>query len=161
MEAFITYWSNQVFGKFQSVSIMVMFGIVGFAISVLFYHAIKFVLIRFSGTSYRAVSRNFNFSLRFFITVVFLNIGIAFTNFQDKTAHLFSKILFILIVFSLAYILIRIIQFIKDILYLKYDVNIVGNLNERRARTQVDFLQKIVTAFVVFVSITHFFNLHK
>ncbi len=153
MEAFITHWSNQLFGKFQSVSIMMVFGLVGFIVSILFYHGIKYLLMRLSGTSYKAVSRNFSFSIRFFITVVFLNIGIAFTNFQDKTAHTISKILFILIIISLSYILIRILQFIKDILYLKFDVNVVGNLNERRARTQVDFLQKVGTAFIVFVSI--------
>jgi small-conductance mechanosensitive channel len=153
MEKFIVYWSGELFGKFQSVFILITFALVGYVMGVVFYKAIEYVLIRLSGTNYKAISRNFKFSLRFFTTVLLLNIGLAFTNFHDKTERIVGKILFILIVISLAYILIRILQFIKDILYLKFDVNITGNINERRARTQVDFLQKLGTAFVIFISI--------
>jgi len=153
MEQFIMHWSAQLFGKFQSVSILVVFGIIGYIISIFFYKAIGFLLIRLSNHNYKSVSRNFSFSLRFFITIVSLNIGLAFTNFEDKTANTISKIFFILMVFSLAYIIIRIIQFVKDVLYFKFNVDVVGNLNERRARTQVDFLQKTSSVFVVFISV--------
>lgn len=153
MEEFIRYWANEIFGRFQSVSIMAVFGIAGYIVSIFFYKGVEFLLIQLSETNYKTISRNFKFSLRFFITVLFLNIALAFTSFHNKTEQMISKILFILIVFSLAYILIGIIQFIKDLLYLKFDVNVVENLNERRARTQVDFLQKLISAFVIFISI--------
>ena len=153
MEQFIIHWSDHLFGKFQSVCILVVFAVVGYVTSIMLYKGIEFLLIRLSGPTYKSISSNFKFSLRFFTTVLFLNIGLAFTNFNDKSSHAISKILFILIVVSLAYILIRIIQFIKEVLYVKFDVSIAENLNERRARTQVDFLQKIGTAFVIFVAI--------
>ncbi|HSY61579.1 MAG TPA: mechanosensitive ion channel domain-containing protein [Cytophaga sp.] len=153
MSEFITYWSNHLFGKFQSVFTLIIFAGVGYILSIFFYKSIEFLLIRLSGPNYKSISKNFKFSLRFFTTVASLNIGLEFTNFHDKTSHTISKILFILMVISLAYILIRIIQFIKDILYVKFDVSIAGNLNQRRARTQVDFLQKIGTAFIVFVCV--------
>lgn len=153
MEQFINHWSQELFGKFQSVSILIAFALIGYVAGIILYKIIQYILIRLSGPTHRAISRNFKFSIRFFTIVIFLNIGLAFTNFYDRTEHTISKILFILMVCSLAYILIRIMQFIKDILYIKFDVSIAGNLNERRARTQVDFLQKIATAFVIFISI--------
>ena len=153
MEKFILDWSDQLFGRFQSVFILVTFALAGYVAGIVLYKIIEYILIRLSGPTYKTISRNFKFSLRFFTTIALLNIGLAFTNFQDKTERTISKIFFILIVFSLAYIVIRIMQFIKDILYVKFDISVVGNLNERRARTQVDFLQKIGTAFVIFISI--------
>lgn len=153
MEQFITYWSGHIFGRFQSVFIMIAFGAIGYVTGIILYKMIEFILMRLAGTNYKTISSNFKFSLGFFATVLFLNIGLTFTNFQDKTTNIFGKILFVLIVFSLAYIVIRIIKFIKEILYLKFDVRIAGNLNERRARTQVDFLQKVASAFVIFISI--------
>jgi small-conductance mechanosensitive channel len=152
MEEFITHWSNQIFGRFQSMSVMILFGIIGYVTGIFLYKIIE-LAFRLSGRDHKTISRKFKFSLRFFTTVVFLNIALAFTDFQHKTEQTIGKVLFVLMVASLAYILIRIMQSIKEILYIKFDVSITGNLNERRARTQVDFLQKIATAFVIFISI--------
>lgn len=153
MEQFINYWNAQLFGKFQSITIMIAFFIIGYLVSIFLYKIIAFILIKVSSTNHKTISQNFKLSLRIFLIVVFLNIGLAFTDFYDKTYFIVNKILFVLTVFSFAYILIRIFQFIKDVLYLKFNVNIIGNINERRARTQVDFLQKTGTAFIIIIAI--------
>lgn len=153
MEKFIVYWSGEIFGRFQSVSILIAFALVGYIAGIVFYKIIEYLLVRLSGPTHKTINKNFKLSLRFFTVVVFLNIGLAFTNFQDKTESTIGRVLFILMVISLAYIIIGVIQFIKDILYLKFDVTVTGNLNERRARTQVDFLQKVGTAFIILISI--------
>lgn len=153
MEDLIKHLTNGLSEQYQSVFILIAYTVAGLFLGFLFYKIIEFILIRFSGPYYKAISRNFKFSLGFFTTVLFLNIGLEFTNFENKTAHTISKILFILIVFSLAYIIIRIIQYTRDLIYLKFDVSISGNLNERKARTQVDFLQKTASVFIAFIAI--------
>ncbi|WP_295772535.1 mechanosensitive ion channel domain-containing protein [uncultured Mucilaginibacter sp.] len=59
----------------------------------------------------------------------------------------------ILLVISFAILLTRAIRVLEDYVYHIYDLNKADNLKERKIRTQLKFLRKLVVAIIVFVTI--------
>lgn len=67
-------------------------------------------------------------------------------NFLDRCVS-------ILLVISFAVLLTRAIRVLEDYVYHFYDLNKADNLKERKIRTQLKFLRKLVVAIIVFVTI--------
>ncbi|MVN91921.1 mechanosensitive ion channel [Mucilaginibacter sp. HME9299] len=59
----------------------------------------------------------------------------------------------ILLIISFAILLTRAIRVLEDYVYHIYDLNKADNLKERKIRTQLKFLRKLVVAIIVFVTI--------
>lgn len=136
------------------------FGIlIGIAV---FVYGMSFVVIRilgslierFTGSSSGLAKKRLGGSVRFLMAIIALNIAERYTKFEAVDGYVISKIIFLLLVAAFAMLLIKLSALVRDLLYERFDVKDKNNLNSRKVRTQIDFLQKSFAAFVVFLAIS-------
>lgn len=134
-------------GILLGVSILVY--VVGFVIMKL----VAIVLQRLTGSSRDLVKKRLGYSVRFLLAVIALNIGKRYTHFNFADDYVIDKVIFLLLIAAFTLLLIKLSAFARDLIYEQFDVTDKNNLNSRKVRTQIDFLQKSFSAFVVFLSI--------
>ncbi len=127
--------------------------IVVFLFSFLLFKLVSIVVRRVSGSSYELIHRRLSFPFRLLITVISLNIAQSFTYFHRLDNYYVNKVMYVMFIIALGVLLIKITEFVRDALYERFDIELANNLSERKVRTQIDFLQKLVAVIVVFVAI--------
>jgi len=80
------------------------------------------------------------------IMIPLMRMGKVYYTFLDRTVA-------ILLTISFAVLLVRAIRVLEDYVYHFYDLNKADNLKERKIRTQLKFLRKLVVAIIVFLTI--------
>lgn len=102
---------------------------------------------------FRSFIRHFNKILSFFIPLVVFSSLLPFTRFNPSTFSVVSKIIEILLVSCFAILLIRTVRVLEDYLYHRFDVRKENNLRERKIRTQIVFIRKLIITIIIIVSI--------
>lgn len=60
----------------------------------------------------------------------------------------------ILIILCIGYLLIKIMEFIRDLIFYKYDTSIQNNLRQRKIRTQIDFIYKLSVVVIAIICVS-------
>jgi len=109
-----------------------------------------------NGSSYSAIKsiiRHLNKILSVFIPLLVFNGLLPFTRFTVQTHALVEKITEILITLAFAIVVIRFIRIFEDYLYHRFDINKENNLRERKIRTQIEFIRKLLITLIVIITI--------
>ncbi|MBB6107488.1 Small-conductance mechanosensitive channel [Mucilaginibacter lappiensis] len=131
-------------------------------IAILIGLVIKFIVTRLFSlyakkeTSYsffRSVIINLGRSITYFIPLFLLNLFIPFMRMDKIYVAPLDKIVEILLTISFAGILVRSVRILEDYIYHTYDLNKADNLKERKIRTQIQFMRKLLVVIIVFVTI--------
>lgn len=138
---------------FRSFLILLSVSIIAILVSFLIFKIVSAVVRRFSGSSYTIIRKHLSLPFRMLLTVVCLNVAQTFTYFKTVDNQVVHKILYLALVFTIAYALMKITEFIRDVLYERFDITVANNLNERKIRTQIDFIQKAGSVFIIFIGI--------
>lgn len=101
----------------------------------------------------RSVIRHFNKIFSFFIPLLVFNSLLPFTRFNSATLAVVTKITEILFVGCFAIIIIRLIRVFEDYLYHRFDVSKENNLRERKIRTQIVFIRKLLVSIIILVAL--------
>ncbi|GAL84889.1 small-conductance mechanosensitive channel [Sporocytophaga myxococcoides] len=136
--------------EIENIFILGLSALLGFIFSFLILKGIKVLFKERVAAS--LFVKNLRSSVQIFFSVLALNIGLTFTNYTGVFAIRLHKVFYIVLIIAIANVLICVTGFIKEILYLKFDVNTKNNLAERKARTQIDFLQSISTIIIILVA---------
>ena len=88
-----------------------------------------------------------------FITLLLINFSIPLLTVSPKTFYVLDKIVDILLTVSFAGILIALVKVGQDYFYHRYDLNKPDNLKERKIRTQLVFLRKVIVGLIIVVTI--------
>jgi len=114
---------------------------------------------------FRSFIKRFNKILNFFIPLVVFNSLLSLTKFQSGILPAVSKITETLLISCVAIILIRTVNVLEDYLYHRFDINKKDNLRERKIRTQIVFIRKLILSIIIIFSIAiillNFENLRK
>ncbi|MGC3947004.1 MAG: mechanosensitive ion channel family protein [Chryseolinea sp.] len=134
----------------------ILFGVaaVVYGISFVVIRLMAVIIQRMTGSSRNLVRKKLGASIRFLTAVIALNIANRYTRFDNVDAYVIDKIIFLLFVSAFAMLLIKLSAFIRDLLYERFDVAEKNNINNRKVRTQIDFIQKAFSAFVVLLAIS-------
>ncbi|MEJ1239882.1 mechanosensitive ion channel domain-containing protein [Chryseolinea sp. T2] len=137
-------------------SFAILFGVAAivYGISFVVIRLATFILTRLTGSSSTLVKKKLGPSIRFLTAVIALNIANRYTKFERVDEFVIDKIILLLLIAAIAMLLIKLSAFVRDLLYERYDVRDKNNLNSRKVRTQIDFLQKSFSAFIVFLAIS-------
>jgi len=123
---------------------------------------IKFIVTRLfrlyakKETSYsffRSVIINLGRAITYFIPLFLLNLFIPFMRMDKVYIAPLDKTIEILLTISFAGILVRSVRILEDYIYHTYDLNKADNLKERKIRTQIQFMRKLIVVVIVFVTI--------
>ncbi|MCL7987212.1 mechanosensitive ion channel family protein [Sphingobacterium sp. lm-10] len=137
-----------------NVLVIIFSIILGFLI-----HTILVPIVRHqakNGTSYsaiRSIIRHLNKILAVFIPLLVFNSLLPFTRFNAQTHIAVEKVTEILITLSFAIVVMRFIRIFEDYLYHRFDINKENNLRERKIRTQIVFIRKLLITLIVIVTV--------
>ncbi|WCT10277.1 mechanosensitive ion channel family protein [Mucilaginibacter jinjuensis] len=89
----------------------------------------------------------------YFIPLFLLNISLPLMRMDKLYYDPLDRLIDILLTLAFANILISCIRVGEDYIYHLYDLNKADNLKERKIRTQLSFIRKLVVAIIIFVTI--------
>ncbi|TDH23040.1 mechanosensitive ion channel [Segetibacter sp. 3557_3] len=88
-----------------------------------------------------------------FLPLLILNLVLPLMKLQPGVYYVIDKVIGILLIISFANILLSIVKVAEDYVYHYFDLNKTDNLKERKIRTQLQFVRKLVTGLIVILSI--------
>ena len=88
-----------------------------------------------------------------FVILILLNFFLPLADLSEKYHYVVDKTLDILMTLSFAGILIALVKVGQDYVYHRYDLSKSDNLKERKIRTQLQFLKKLIVTLIVIVTI--------
>lgn len=124
----------------------------GVLLALVAFHSTKFIFNKATKVPPDLFSNKYRTALIFCFVLVASNIGIGVVQLPIKPALIIDKVLYLLLIFSVAHLAVVTLAFMRAVLYHKYDTKDKDNLEERKARTQIDFLQRTGTVLVVVVA---------
>ena len=116
------------------------------------------LLYLYSKTTIRySLFRNFisrlSNTLTWFLPILALYLTLPFMELNRREFVIISKITNILVIAILSIILITVVKIFEDFLYHLYDLNRSDNLRERKIRTQIQFIRKLLTSLIIIMAI--------
>ncbi|MEO3407429.1 mechanosensitive ion channel family protein [Mucilaginibacter sp. CAU 1740] len=124
---------------------------------------IKFIITRLfklyakkKDTSYsilRSILVNLGPAVAYFIPLFLFNILSPLMRMNAVYYKPIDKTFEILLTISFAGLLVRSVRILEDYIYHTYDLNKVDNLKERKVRTQIQFIRKIIVVTIIFLTI--------
>ncbi len=137
-----------------NIALILFSFLVGILIKMIFIPLLRRQAIEQSSYSlFRSFIRRFNRVLSIFIPLVIFNSLLPFSHFNTTTLRVVSRLNEILLVAFFAVALIQAIKVFEDYLYHRFDVNKENNLRERKVRTQIVFIRKVVVTIIILVSL--------
>ncbi|MFC6099905.1 mechanosensitive ion channel family protein [Olivibacter domesticus] len=131
--------------------------------SILIGIAIKFILLplvkqqstkEISYSILRSIIKHFNKIFTIFIPLLIFSSLLPLMKLTQSTQVIISKIVEILITLCFAIIIIRILRIFEDYLYHRFDIAKENNLKERKIRTQIVFIRKLLITLIVIITIS-------
>lgn len=131
--------------------------------SILIGIAIKFILLplvkqqptkEISYSILRSIIKHFNKIFTIFIPLLIFSSLLPLMKLTQSTQVIISKIVEILITLCFAIIIIRILRIFEDYLYHRFDITKENNLRERKIRTQIVFIRKLLITLIVIITIS-------
>jgi len=101
----------------------------------------------------KSIIRHFNKILTVFIPLLVFGSLLPLMRLSSYTSSIILKITEILITICFAIIIIRILRVFEDYLYHRFDVSKENNLRERKIRTQIVFIRKLLITLIVIITI--------
>ncbi|MBS7565232.1 mechanosensitive ion channel [Mucilaginibacter sp. Bleaf8] len=91
--------------------------------------------------------------ITYFIQLFLLGLSLPYMRMDLHYQHPLRHTVAILVTIAFASLLISAIRVLEDYVYYKYDLTKTDNLKERKIRTQLQFLRKLIIVLIVFVTV--------
>lgn len=152
MMSFIEKWSESALFQFF-ILVFISFGI-GLLIRFLFFRLLLQSSDKSDKVLVKKLAKRFKGSIFLFIPAFVILTYLPAIDFSELWLSILSKGLEITIMASFTIISIRLIYFIQDVLFQKYDVGEDNNIRAREVVTQITFVRKIVIVVLVVVAVS-------
>lgn len=100
----------------------------------------------------RSIIKHLGRPAEYFFPLLILNWAIPFMHFDDRTTNLLLKINGILLILSFAYLLMKLINVVQDYIIHQFDIKKTDNLRERKIRTQLQYLRKVIVFIITILA---------
>ncbi|UOE46477.1 mechanosensitive ion channel family protein [Mucilaginibacter sp. SMC90] len=101
----------------------------------------------------RSIIVNMGPAVAYFIPLFLFNLLSPLMRMNKIYYQPLDKTIEILLTISFAGLLVRSVRILEDYIYHTYDLNKVDNLKERKVRTQIQFIRKIIVVTIIFLTI--------
>jgi small-conductance mechanosensitive channel len=151
----ITVWSTKVSPWVWNLGVISFLLIVGFVFKFIITALLNYYKNK-KDTDYsffRSLLTHLSRPLNHFIPLLTLTIVLPYFTLFDVYEGALRICLGILLVISFSNLLINGIKILEDYVYHKYDFNKEDNLKERKIRTQLQFIRRVATVFIIMITI--------
>lgn len=155
MADFLTHLSEKMPIWLWNVAIIVFAILMGFIIKAILLPLVKKQSEeKISYSIVRSIIKHFNKIFTIIIPLLIFSSLLPLIKFNKPTYDIVAKITEILITLCFAIIIIRMLRVFEDYLYHRFDVTKENNLRERKIRTQIVFIRKLLIALIIIVAIS-------
>ncbi len=99
------------------------------------------------------ITRRLALPMNYFLPLAMMESVLPFMRLSDFYTHYLDKTIQILLILSFAFILIRLVMLFEDYISLHYDVSKKDNLKERKIRTQIHFIRKLLILIIILLAL--------
>lgn len=138
----------------QSLIILGIGILLGFVIRFLSLQALRVTSNRFKDVFITSVYNRIKGSWFLFIPLIFFLIFFPRDRFDGDALHIIEKITETCIIISFAVFVIRLVNVIEDVVVNKYDITKADNVRERKIRTQLSFVKRVLIVVIVTISVS-------
>lgn len=98
---------------------------------------------------FRSIVFQLNRPVTWFLPLLTLDLVLPLMELTHRQYNIIDKTVGILLIIAVSFVLIAIVKIFEDLLYHVYDLNKADNLRERKIRTQIQFIRKIIIGVIV------------
>jgi small-conductance mechanosensitive channel len=146
-------WSQQIQSWAWNLGVVVVSLLLGFLIKVIITGILHFYKNRKDYSLFKSIITHLGKPLNIFVPLLTLNFMQPFLILSTVYLKPVDKIIGILLIIAFANLLINSFKIFEDFVYHQYDLNKDDNLKERKVRTQLIFIRKIIIIFIVLVTL--------
>ncbi len=117
-------------------------------------HIVARIARRTSQLLHDSILRHCSGPSRIIFPFIFLYLCLPSLEFSKSVIEVMGDLIFVLFIVSVAWLFIRLIYVLEDMVTLKYDIMLEDNLRARRIRTQFGIVKRILIVIIVIFSIT-------
>jgi small-conductance mechanosensitive channel len=146
-------WSQQIQPWAWNLGVVVISLLLGFLIKVIITGILHFYKNRKDYSLFKSIITHLGKPLNIFVPLLTLNFMQPFLILSQIYLKPLDKIIGILLIIAFANMLINSFKIFEDFVYHQYDLNKDDNLKERKVRTQLIFIRKVIVIFIVLVTL--------
>jgi small-conductance mechanosensitive channel len=141
-------------GIIWNLAVIVVSVIIGLAIKFIIGLVIRSFADKEAGYSFLlSLKKHLGPVVTYFFPLFVLNIALPLMRMDKLYFTPIDRTVDIALTISFASLLIRAIRVFEDYVYHTYDLNKIDNLKERKIRTQIQFIRKLLVLVIIFVTI--------
>jgi len=133
--------------------LLVASAVIGLVVRLIFFGVLSFVSKRSNRKTIKSLKNRFNSSLFMFVPLLFMHTFLRKTGIPDDWILVIKPILNSLIIGSIAVVTIRLLFFVQDLLFLRFDITKENNVRERQIVTQIIFLRKMAMFVLILLAV--------
>ena len=153
MKKLIESWSGRIDPIIWNVIIVATAVIIGFIvkyiIQIILNHNKKYT----DYSLFRSIITHLSGPLNHFVPFLVLNLMLPLMAMDKQYMDLLSRTVEIALIISFSVLLISAIKVFEDYVYHTYDLNKEDNLKERKIRTQIQFIRKVLATMIIFITV--------
>lgn len=147
---------NELFTRFPDLPLNILIAVLailtGLLIKVVLSRIFKYYARISDAFLVKTIIRRMHKVMYFFLPLLMLSLALPLMQ-MDKSVHdPFVKFIELLFTACFAIILIQVIKILEDYFYHRFDFNKDDNLKERKIRTQLQFVRKIIIALIIIIT---------
>ncbi len=108
---------------------------------------------KFTYSLFRSVISRLNRPLTWFLPLIALRLVLPLMELNNGQFVVLNKITDILLIVTFSMVLVAIVKIFEDFLYHLYDLNKSDNLRERKIRTQLEFMRKLIIGLIIILAV--------
>ncbi|MGF7078324.1 mechanosensitive ion channel family protein [Mucilaginibacter sp. UYCu711] len=153
MDDQFTQWSQHVPAWLWNIGILAIALLTGFLIKAVITALLRFHKRDTGYSFFYSLLKHTGPALNHFLPILTLNMLISFMHLGGDNLAYLSRIAAILLTISLAALLVSSIQVFEDYVYHIYDLEKSDNLKERKVRTQLQFIRRVLVSLIILIAL--------
>lgn len=153
MKEVLENWSDNMPSWLWNILITITAVIIGLIIKLIIKSILNFYKNRDDYSLFRSIIVHTGRPMNHFVPLLMLNLMLPLMDMQKRFYIPFSRFIEISLIISFAVLLVSSIKVFEDYMYHVYDLNKEDNLKERKIRTQLQFIRRILVTFIVLVAV--------
>lgn len=151
MEASINEWLNAMPAFLRLVTVLAASLLIGWIVARLALLILYWNFRRWNSDLTQTMRQHINGPVNYLGPLVSANIVWNTTLVPEATPDFWSKLLVILLIIAIAWLLLRIIDVVSDVIREQFDIHVEDNLDERKILTQLQYIRRVseVVLFVI------------
>lgn len=153
MKTLLESWTGHINPLAWNLLLLASAIVIGFLVKQIIRLLLNYFKSQTDYSTFRSILTNIGSQMNHFAPILTLNILFPLMEFDAKSYAFFNRVIDIGLMISFATVLIYSIKVFEDYAYHAYDLNKPDNLKERKVRTQLQFIRKLIITLIIFITI--------